>query len=261
MIILAMDDEKIALEGLANSIRKAEPNAIVEMAQTKEEVYDFMKESYCDVAFLDIEMRGMNGVNLAKKMKLFNPNMNIIFVTGYSQYATEAFEMHASGYIMKPVTRDKIRKELDNLRIPVDDTMTTKKVRAQTFGSFEVFIDDKPVHFQYNKTKEMLAYMIDRKGAFCSIGELMAILFEDECSNKKRSYMGNLCADLVNSFRKEKCENVVIRQRGKIAIDIHGIECDYFDWLDSKVSAINAYRGEYMSQYPWAEMTLGQLEQ
>lgn len=77
------------------------------------------EENVCDVAFLDIQMRSMTGLELAKQLKERQPNVNIIFVTGFSEYTGEAIQLHASGYIEKPVTEEKIRRELDNLRHPV----------------------------------------------------------------------------------------------------------------------------------------------
>lgn len=66
-----------------------------------------MQENPCDIAFLDIRMRSMTGLELARKLKDIHPKINIIFVTGYDEYAGEAMRLHASGYIEKPVTEEK----------------------------------------------------------------------------------------------------------------------------------------------------------
>ena len=55
--------------------------------------------------------------------------------------------------------------------------MKKNKVRFQTFGNFEVFIDGQPVKFKYNMTKEMLAYLVDRNRALCTNNEIMAVLW------------------------------------------------------------------------------------
>lgn len=93
-------------------------------------------------------MRGMNGVELARRLKEINPKMNIIFVTGYSEYAGEAMSLHASGYIMKPVSKAKVEKELADLRFPIipkNDAL----LRVQCFGNFDVFTPDgEHVHFE-----------------------------------------------------------------------------------------------------------------
>ena len=82
MIIMAVDDEKLALEGLMKSIREVEPNAEVVGFRKPAEAMEYFKEHACDIVFLDIQMRGVNGVNLAKEMKLLRPMVNVIFATG-----------------------------------------------------------------------------------------------------------------------------------------------------------------------------------
>lgn len=251
MKILALDDEQIALEGLVLAVKKAEPSAAIYSFRKPGEALEFCKTMTCEVALLDIQMRNMSGVELAKKIKLLNPQTNIIFTTGYTDYMKEAFDIHASGYILKPVTPAKIRKELDNLRFPVLPA-AKNRVRFQTFGNFEVFIDGEPVRFKYEKTKEMLAYLVDRNGALCTNGEIMAVLWEDKDSS---SYFRSLKKDLRDLLAEAGCEEILIQQRGKIGIVREKVDCDYYDWLDGEIQAVNLYRGEYMAQYGWGEMT------
>ena len=165
MKILAVDDEIIALEGLIKSIKEADKTAKVFGFRFSDEAIEFMKTNICDVAFLDIEMVGMNGVNLAHELIKINPNINIIFSTGYGNYRDVAFDMHASGYIVKPITTEKVKRELQNLRKPV---LEVNKLQIEVFGNFEVYFEGKPVKFKYSKAKELLAYLVDRKGALCS---------------------------------------------------------------------------------------------
>lgn len=251
MRILAVDDEKIALEGLTNAIKEAEPQAEVHGFRKAGEALEFYRANVCDIAFLDIQMRTMNGVELAKEMKLINPGVNIIFATGYGDYREEAFDMHVSGYLTKPITSHKIRKELDNLRHPVA-ARKRKRVQFSTFGNFEVYVDGKPLRFKYDRTKELLAYLVDRTGAYCTNAEIMAALWEDE---NRSSYFGNLRKDLLDAFKEKGCMDVIDTGWGKMRINREKVDCDYYDWCEGKIEAINQYMGEYMAQYSWAEFT------
>lgn len=103
----------------------------------------------CDTAFLDVEMAGMSGMALAERLRRMKPDVNIIFVTGHGSYRDEAFGLHASGYLMKPVTARKVREELKDLRYPV---APARRVRIRTFGNFEVYLDGKPLMFRYSRT-------------------------------------------------------------------------------------------------------------
>lgn len=260
MQIIAVDDEKIALDGMMKTIRSVLPDDVVTGFQSSAEALEYARSHRCQIAFVDIEMPQMDGVTLAKRLKICTPDINIVFTTGYSEYAADAFALHASGYIMKPVTEGKIRKEVEDLRHPVVKEQE-KKLRAMTFGNFEVFIDEKPVKFQYSKTKELLAYLIDRNGAMCTNGELIGVLWEDDAHAGSRiSYLKNLRSDLLSVLKKGGCEDVLVRKRGEIAIVPEKIQCDYYEWLKGNVSGINAYRGEYMEQYTWGELTHGELE-
>ena len=256
MKILAIDDEKIALEGLVDAIRKAEPSAEIDSFRKASEALNFYREHACEVVFLDIQMRNMSGVELAKEMKFINPKVNIIFATGYGDYREDAFDMHASGYLLKPITEKKIRKELDCLRYPVA-RFSQKRVQICTFGNFELYIDKNPVNFKYDKTKEMLAYLVDRNGAYCKNAEIMAALWQDKTH---ASYLSNMKKDLMDTLEKFGCREIIESTRGKLRIRTEQIECDYFDWCQGKLHAINQYRGEYMTQYSWAEFTNGELE-
>ena len=120
MKILCVDDELLALEMLEEAVCEAQPDADVKAFRKQSELLAEAESGGCDIAFLDIHMRGMNGVELAKKLKELNPKMNIIFVTGFDAYTGDAMKLHASGYIMKPVTKEKIEEELADLRFPIE---------------------------------------------------------------------------------------------------------------------------------------------
>lgn len=254
MNILAVDDEKIALDALVCAIREARPGGLLTGFRDPGEALAFAKENPCDVAFLDIQMGAVSGIELAKRLKLQSPKVNIVFTTGYAEYTGDAIALHASGYIIKPVTAAKIAAELEDLRHPVEASPITARVRVHTFGNFEVYMDGAPVEFQYTKTKEVFAYLVDRCGALCTNREIMAVIFED---NVKESYFRNIRVDLLRSLP----EDIFVRQWGKLGVIPGRLSCDYYDWSAGKLNAINAYTGEYMAQYGWGEMTLGAMPQ
>ena len=133
MRILCVDDEPLMLRMLEKAVRGAKPDADITAYRKQTELLEDAKQNGCDVAFLDIHMRGMNGVELAKNLKEVNPKMNIIFVTGYDEYTGDAMRLRASGYVMKPVTKEKLEEELRELRFPIvpknDAPVATKIVR------------------------------------------------------------------------------------------------------------------------------------
>lgn len=254
MKIIALDDEELALEGLMDAIRACAPNAELHGFSYAEDVLAFLRDHSCDVAFLDVEMAGINGVELAELLKLRNPDINLIFATGFSRYQGSAFDLHASGYLMKPITVEKVKRELDNLRRPVPEE---KRIQVQCFGNFEVYLDGISLEFKYHKTKELLAYLVDRKGALCTNGEIIANLFGDD---NHEAYLRSLRKDLLDTLEAAGCADVITQQRGRLGIVPQAIRCDYYDWCDGKKMG-NPYLGEYMAQYSWSEYTNAALQQ
>ena len=254
MRIIAVDDEKIALEALSNAIKAIVAEDEVISFRYPEDALEYVKKNFCDIAFLDVEMAGMSGVELAEELKRYNSEINIVFCTGYGNYRDKAFELHASGYLMKPITPEKVKRELENLRRPI---IEKKRLKVQTFGNFEVYLDGKPIAFKYRRTKELFAYLVDRVGAMCTVGEIIGILFEDE--GGREDYFQKIRRDLLSTLEEVGCENVIVHKRGMLGVVITEIQCDYYDCLNNKKDFATSYFGEYMSQYSFAEYTNAQL--
>ena len=260
MRIFAIDDEPKLLRMLRDAIAEAEPAAeILDFscaADTLEALANPEKKP--DFVFSDIELPGMSGLTLAARIKEASPNARIVFVTGYDQYALEAFRMHAHGYIMKPVDAAAIREELD--QIPYAPRPKPQTLYVQCFGMFDVFWQGEPLLFQRRKTKELLAFLVDRKGLACTAEEIATALWEDKTELVKAKHqIRNLVNDLRTTLKTIGMEDLLIRKSGILAIHAEQIDCDYYQMLSGSPDALNAYHGEYMTQYSWAEMTSGKL--
>lgn len=272
MKILTLEDEPIAREGIVKLLKEIQPDAEIKAFENSGEALECIKAESFDIALLDIRMNGVNGLDFAVLLRHYIPEIKIIFTTGYSQYAADAFTIHADGYIIKPVTRDKLEKELNHLaavpqkepaiHIPSDNELQKTEdagLRIQTFGNFEVFVNGIPARFKYSLTKEMFAYLIDRRGAQCTNGELISILWEDASYNRT-SYLKNLKSDLKNMLEEAGSGSILIQRKGSIGVLPQNImNCDFYDFMLRKEEAVRQFHGEYMSQYSWAENTLAFL--
>ena len=267
MQILAVDDERIGLSALMEAIRLAVPEAEVTGFHSPSEALSFAAENAVYAAFLDIFMPEMDGIELARKIKLANPAVHIVFATGYDDYMKDAFQLHASGYILKPVTAAKVQAELDNLVMlrkgfaaeeAASQADDGKRIRIQCFGNFEVFADGKPVHFKYEKTKEVFAYVVSRRGALCSNNEIIVNVWDDD--EDHNSYLRGIRKDLLDTLKKFDSEDIINYQRGKFGLDTDKVSCGYYDFIEGDVIAINKYTGEFMSQYSFADMINAELD-
>ena len=261
MRIIAVDDEPVALTDLKQSIEEAAPGAELFCFPSPQEALTFAEDRLIDVAFLDVKMGTMDGISLALCLKKRHPKVNIVFVTGYSDFMGNAFSMHASGYVHKPVRTAGILRELEDLRHPVAPK-EAHRVRMKCFGSFEVFIDGKLLMFSRSKPKELLAYLVGQQGSSVSAAKIAAILWEDKIYNRSlQKQTQTVISQLMAILRDAGIEEIICKSWNSIAVDTSKIHCDYYDFLHGDVSALNAYTGEYMSDYSWAEFTTGLLTQ
>ena len=256
---LAVDDKQLAVNAVVRTVRAIDPDGVCVGLRSVDQALEYVRNNQVDVAFLDVEMPGMTGLELAQHIKDIQPNVNIVFVTAYEEYAFEAHKLYASGYLLKPVKEEDVRHALENLRHPIE-APKTNKLEVRCFGNFDVFANGQPLRFKRSKSKEMLAYLVDRRGSRCTLGELVVVLWEDDAhSASRRTQVRNLISDLRNALKEAGAEDVLVRGRDEIAVVPENIDCDYYRFLDGDPAAVNLYRGEYMSQYPWADMTAGEL--
>lgn len=256
MKILLVDDEPMMLEEMKFIVRRVCPDAEIICANDYKAAIEESTHTAFDVGFLDIEMPEISGLELAKSLKDRCPGINIIFATAYSEYAIDAISMRASGYLLKPVQEEDVREELANLRIPVQ--CDEKKLFVQCFGNFELFYGGQPVKFLRTPAKEVLAYLIDLKGASANTSQLCAILWEDP-DKENRSYFRNIMIELKRVLKECHAEKALICKRNFFAINVKEIECDYYKFLSQDMAYVNSYHGEYMLQYSWAEMTIPEI--
>ena len=112
------------------------------------------------------------------------------------------------------------------------------------------------------KSKEILAYLVDKKGTGVTNAELAAILFEEkEYDRSLQKQMQVYISDLMKVLKDAGASDVVIKKYNSLSVNIDTFQCDYYDFLKMDVYAINSYMGEYMINYSWSEFTTGMLEE
>ena len=262
MNIIAADDERLALKAIVEVIKEVLPDANIVSFQKTKELLEYVKDHKVDMAFLDIQMRGTNGIEIAKLIKDIQPDVNIIFATGYSDYAIEAFRLHASGYLMKPVTKEDVQRELDYLKShQAKEKNSNKDLFVQCFGNFEVFYKGEVVEFNRSKSKELFAYLVHKRGAAVTSPDIAGIIWEDGMFGLSRQkQLQTILSDLRKTFEKLGLNDVIIRTKLGVAVNKARIDCDLYNFIKGDINAINSYLGEYMINYYWAEFTTDYLD-
>ncbi len=259
MMSLVVDDSRLAANTLVKVLSRVDPTGVCKVSYSAIDALATCSKEHVDVVFLDIEMPGTNGLELARRLKLSAPTTNVVFVTGYPEYALDAWQTQASAFLVKPVDDTDVLRALNALRVPVEP-MRKVRLFVRCFGNFEVFFEGSPVDFERQHTKELLAYLVDRRGALVSMGELIAVLWEDMPDTaSRRSQLRTLISDLRRTMERFGYPDAVYKRRGEVAIRLTAAECDYYGFVAGMPDAINRYRGEYMCQYSWAEPTAALL--
>lgn len=250
---LVVDDELFARKLLVEQLEELNVGEIFEF-ETGEEALSFIENNSVECAFLDVELPGFLGIDLAQKIHKIDDRIKIVFVSAYENYAFSAYQVDGISYILKPYTKRELENAIKKILRITPNKETEPRIRIETFGGFEVYVNGEMLEFTRSKSKELLALLVDKRGILLNNQQVAAYLWEDI------PYDGNLKESLkkVNqalklSLRKAGIEDLLIDGYNKRGIDITKIKCDYYDALEGKKDALALFKGDYLSCYSWAE--------
>ncbi len=252
MVVFAIDDERLARELLVEAIKdNLEEAEIYDYADAEAALAD-VDSKKPNIIFTDINMPMMNGLEFVRRLKTINNKVNIIFVTGYSEYTRDAISLHASGYVTKPVTSQKVKDELDNLLYPVE--RPKKGLYVHTFGNFDLMMNGEAVKFRREKCKELMALLIDRAGESLNNEQIASYLYpENAYDAKTKNQVTTVAADLRKTIEELGVDRILIKKWGQMQLDPSQIMCDAYDYWAGEPYAINLFKGEYLENYSWGE--------
>lgn len=116
--VIMVDDRKLILTGGLPVLGEVLPNANIIGFTDATEAIEYAKSNRIALAFLDIELIDMTGLELCRKLLDIYPRTNVVYLTAYSDYALDAWSTGASGFMLKPITPEGVREQLKNLRYP-----------------------------------------------------------------------------------------------------------------------------------------------
>ena len=216
MKVLIVDDEKLALSRLNRILEEEGITSITAFNNPIDAIKELSKTKF-DIAFLDISMPGMNGLELANIILEMNPNTFIVFQTAYQEYALEAFSHGGFDYLLKPISNESVRKTLDKIekfmgKTKEESTQTSKKLIAKR-GSKMYMIELDDIYYikadldeVIIKIKETDAYV--RK----KMQDMQALLKGKNFFRVHRSYIVNV--DKIKSMQSVEQSKLEISFRG-----------------------------------------------
>jgi two-component SAPR family response regulator len=258
MRILIVNSSVESARSLEKNVQDAFPTAIIDVENDEEEACYLVERKEYSAVLTETNKLDFNGLRFARSVHDRSPQTRVIFVTDNPSFAVPAFKTRAVGYLVLPVSKNDIREEFIDLGLFGGEN---HKIEAKTFGNFEMFCDGDIIQFGRAKSKELLAYLIDKNGTTATGSELIVNLWEDkDVDRTTRSMLHNLVSDIKKTLRAYGVSEIFETKRNAFRIKKEKIICDYFDLLDGKEDAKRKFNGEYMSAYSWAEFTVGKLE-
>lgn len=258
MKLLYVDDEKPAVARFKATAAKLTGVDSITAFTTSAGALEYAEANPVDVAFLDIEMPEINGIDLGKRLNAINPDIRLVYVTAYDNYALEAFGADAIAYLLKPYTAEQLQKAVDKAQriMPVPH----KKVYIKTIPNFDVYVDGVLFPINGAKPKELLAVLVDRNGGAVTSGQIISLLWEDRDSDKKTQALYRMTVKRLKEILEDGGIDFIIGSDGHqrfVKPDV--LECDYFKLIAGDKDMIDNYDGIYMSEYSWAEDTNARL--
>src|SRR5690625_3389256 len=284
MKAILIDDEPLALDFLERQIKKISDISIVHKFVDFKMNKDVKLIEEIDIIFLDIEMPGMNGIQLAEKLIEIKPSLSIVFVTAFQEYAVQAFELNSLDYIVKPVQLNRLEKTIRR----IEKKMNYYRTRTETENnqlhinvcrelSFEV-MKDKPEIVQWRTTKaqELFLYLLFHNGKTLRKSELADLLWPDVDFNNDYSQLYTAIYHVRQTINKFSNFFSLKNVGDGYHLAINNVSIDIVEWENSIASSppINAdsinnyeeimelYTGSYLQEYDylWVEPERYRLE-
>lgn len=228
MKIAAVDDEAHVLERFGRMISDVTELKLCGLFETGEQLLAYLRENPLDAVFLDIEMPGTNGLQLAEQIQSLNEYIDIIFVTAFNQYAVEAFELQAMDYIIKPLTEERLGKTIR--RLLKNKRMATRpgKPFIQCFGDFDVFLNGEAMTWKNSKAKEVLAFLVHKNGVPVGWEKIADAVWPDYNSEKAQTNFHATTYLLRKRLAEAGLSQILESVRGNYRIVTDKVECDVY---------------------------------
>ncbi len=252
MNIICVDDETLALKNFTFIMQTLLPEQKVHTFTDGEKAMAFFGNEKIDVAFLDINMHP-NGVEIGKRLKKINPEVKLVFLTAYNNYAFEAFQLEVVDYLLKPYDQTQLKHTLIKLGV-IDESKRNKKIYFNTMPNFGLFVNDERILMRGARIKEVLAYLVSVEGREVSNRELIQNVWDvDEIDDGALVLARMTIKNLYEKLKEYGIEEILLVDYGSYCLDTRKFSSDLQELRKGNQAVINAYDGRFLEEYSWAE--------
>lgn len=256
---LLLDDERHALNYLQSVCKECPELQLQAVCTSAKEALRIILEGGIQLAIMDIEMPEISGMEIASEISRRELPVGVIFVTGYDQYALEAYQNDAIAYLLKPTQAKELSKAVEKAMRLIPQGPS--QVFIRTFGHFDVFVNQEPLYFSSAKAKELLAFLVDQQGGIATMDTIVTHLWEDRPYDENVKQLYRKAVSYLHKLFRENNLTFFVSNRGSCYIKKAEVQCDIFDLYAHRLYAKQSYHGEYMIDYTWGEKRIPEIEQ
>lgn len=276
--VILVDDEPLSLLHMERKLNEFDSIEVVKAFSNATELLNEWQSLNFQVAFLDIEMPRLSGLELANLLKSWNTNIHIVFVTAYRDYAVQAFEVQSIDYLLKPISTSRLTKTINRIqaRIQLESKYLSTShpmplsLKIQYFGGFTVYHHNKIVHWRTVKTKELFAYLFSNLNMQVHRDTILNTIWAETEYQKARVQLHTTISYLRTTLNTLGYVNVLNYANESYILQLDNFQCDVFELeqllhnmkahgelhIEKAESFIRDYRGNYMENMDYSWVTL-----
>ncbi|RJE89615.1 response regulator [Paenibacillus sp. 1011MAR3C5] len=226
---IIVDDEPLSVKRLNRILSESGTVDVNGTFLSPLDACEFAGEHPLDIAFLDISMPEIDGMSLSEKLRELHPAMHIVFVTGYDEYAVQAFELNALDYVMKPVTAERVARTLDRIQSRPVAAFPEPLFAVRVFDGLRLFRQDEErilLKLRSPKTEELLAFLIYRGKV--SREEIIDTLWSGLEPEKAHKNLNSTLYYIRKAISEARLDNLIKTYRKEIWIEEKHMTCDLY---------------------------------
>ena len=278
MRAILVDDELSALKHLERVLLKLGSVDIIEKYINPYEAIVKVLHEKPDIVFLDVEMPGISGIEVAEEIQRSLPEIYIIFITAFDEYAVKAFELNAIDYILKPIKRDRLKKTLQRItksdkKISTLDTSTKTPMvcafQSLSFALYNNITEVLEVRWRTSKVRGIFAFLLQHRGVFIRKDTLLDLFWPNLEIEKGYTQLYSAIYQLRKTLSARNVDICITNLENGYKLDMNGVKLDVEEWetgikelpivnkdtLPIHQHLLTLYRGDYLANedFLWAE--------
>ncbi|WP_445478406.1 response regulator [Lysinibacillus irui] len=230
-----IDNEPLALYYFQNKLHAFQQIQVIQTFTSVEKFLNELPNIEFDVIFLEIKLQELSGLEVADIIKTERPQVSVIFITSYHEFALQAYEIGGLDYLLKPISHTRLEKSIARIEHEFSiqqmlQQATQTVLNVQCFDQFAVYSNNSLVAFKTEKTKELFAYFILHPNIPIHRDNLIDILWPDLDYVRAKSNLHTALSYLRKTLNTIGYDNCIVFSNKYYVFEKPNIVCDLYDF-------------------------------